>query len=177
MAVEPLYNATLETLLKRTRIDTADDDQTNALVTQSVTEVRLGFYRSLGRDRAKAIAGYPLTDNPDTDEEILRARGAAVETLWLTWLLAQRLPFLFMDNRASTGDIFNDEPLTRDAAKLQDFLDALKEQIDEGLGELTEPEDTNAGAVKVTALNSGTVDLIYDRFLGLYPHGTNARVG
>jgi len=67
MAVEPLYNATLETLLQRARIESANDTQTVALVHQTVTEVRLGFFSKLTKDRAKDIATYSLVDNPDSD--------------------------------------------------------------------------------------------------------------
>lgn len=173
MAVEPLYNATLDALLKRARIDTADDEQTLALVHQTVTEVRLGFYSSLTKDRAKEIATYSLVDNPDSDNEILKAQAAVTETLWLTLLLAQRLPVLFLDNKGSTGDAFNDEPLTRDATGLEDFIDELKTQVEEGLADLMVPPEENAGATKVSLLAPDTPDLIYNRFPGLYPVGIN----
>ena len=171
MAVAPLYNADLETLLEKARINTADDVQTVAVVHQTVTEVRLGFFSVLTKDRAKAIAAYATSDTPDTDEEVLKARAIAVEALWLTMLLAQRLPFLFMDNKASTGDAFNDEPLTRDT-QLQDFIDALKAQIDAGLAELMLPPEENAGAVKASLLAPDDPDLIYNRFPGLFPVST-----
>lgn len=173
MAVEPLYNADLDTLLLRARIQSADDANTVALVHLTVTEVRLGFYSALGKARAQTIAGYTLAENPDTDEQVLKARAATVEVLWLTYLLAQRLPVLFMDNKASTGDLFNDEPLTRDAKSLEAFIDALKTQVDAGLAELQEPPEDNAGDVKVSALAPDESDLVYDRFLGLYPRGVN----
>lgn len=175
MAVEPLYNESLDALLTRARIDTADDAQTIALVHQTVTEVRLGFFKALTKDRAKDIATYPLVDNPDSDNEILKARAAVIETLWLTWLLVQRLPVLFADNKGSINDTFNDEPLTRDATGLEEFADALKVQIDEGLAELMLPPEENAGATKVSLLAPDSPDLIYDRFPGLYPLGTNQR--
>src|SRR6056297_3604562 len=148
MAVEPLYNEDLDTLLKRARIATADDDQTLALVHQTVTEVRLGFYSKLGKTRATDIAGYSLVDNPTSDEEILRAGAANTEALWLTWLLAQRLPHLFMDNSASTGDMWNEEQLTRDTKVQKEYLGNLKAQIDVGLGMLEDPENETTGAVK-----------------------------
>jgi hypothetical protein len=174
MAVEPLYNADLETLLNRVRIETADDAQTLALIHQSVNEVRLGFYSKLGTARATTIAGYPLVDNPTSDNEILRAGGANTEANWLTWLLAQRLPWTSMDNSASTADSWNDEQLTRDAKGLKEFLDALKILIDEGLADLMEPPEENSGASKASSItNDDAPDLIYDRFLGLYPRGTN----
>ncbi len=174
MAVEPLFNADKETLLKRTRIQSADNAQTLSLIDQTITEVRLGFYHSIGKDRSATIAGYSLVDNPVSDEEILRAGGATTEALWLTWLLVQRLPMLFMDNSASTGDAFNDEQLTRDSSGLKDFLKNLKTQIDQGLADLMEPSEENAGAVKSSTIQPDTLDLIWTRHLGLYPSGTNS---
>ena len=173
MAVEPLFNADLETLLNRVRIETADDAQTLALIYQSVNEVRLGFYSKLTTARALTIAGYPLEDNPTSDNAILRSTGANTEALWVTWLLAQRLPWTSMDNSASTADAWNDEQLTRDAKGLQEFLDALKLQIDEGIASLEEPPDENAGATKASSIAPDEDDLIFERFPGLYPLGTN----
>jgi len=77
-----------------------------------------------------------------------------------------------MDNKSSTGDAFNDEPLTRDT-QLEEFLEALKVQIDEGLAELMLPPADNAGATKVSLLAPDSPDLIFDRFPGLYPLGSN----
>lgn len=177
MAVEPLYNADRETLLKRVRMETAKDEQTIALVDQTITEVRLGFYRVLTSSRASTIAGYSLVENPVTEEQVLRSQAAATEANWVTWLLAQRLPHLFLDNRASVGDTWNDEQLTRDTAASQEFLDNLKEQIDIGLGDLMEPPSDNTGSVKVSSMKN---DESFDAFSpnkGLYPSGTNYGVG
>jgi hypothetical protein len=82
-----------------------------------------------------------------------------------------------MDNSASVGDMYNDEQLTRDAKGLQEFLDALKLQIDEGLGSLEEPPDTSAGPVKASSIAPDDDDLIFERHLGLYPRGTNSTAG
>ena len=175
MAVEPLFNADLDTLLKRVRIETADDEQTLELIYQTISEVRIGIYRAITSTRATTIAGYPLVDNPTTEEQILRAGGANTEALWVTWLLAQRLPFLFLDNRASVQDAFNDEQLTRDAAGIQEYIDALKAQIDIGLGDLTEPPSEDSGSVKASSIGPTTEYKPFDSgtFKGLYPNGTN----
>jgi len=173
MAVEPLYNVDRATLLKRVRIETADDEQTVALIDQTINEVRLGFYRKLTSARATTIAGYSLVENPTTDEQILRATGANTEALWVTWLLAQRLPYLFMDNSSSTGDAFNDEQLTRDSSGLKEFLDALKAQIDEGLGALIEPASDDTGMVKASSISNDTDFDPFDEYRGLYPLGDN----
>jgi hypothetical protein len=173
MAVEPLFNASRDVLLKRARIKTADDEQTLALIDQSMTEVRVGFYRAIGGTRSALIAGYTLVENPTTDQEILRAGAAYTEALWLTWLLAQRLPHLFMDNRASTGDMWNQEQLTRDTKAHTEYLNNLKAQIDEGLGMLMEPEPDNAGPVKASLLKNETAHDAFSPSYGLYPRGTD----
>lgn len=173
MAVEPLYNADRDTLLKRVRIETADDEQTVALINQTINEVRLGFYRKLTSARATTIAGYSLVENPTTDEQILRATGANTEALWVTWLLAQRLPYLFMDNRSSVGDAFNDEQLTRDSSGLADFLEALKAQIDEGLGAMAEPAIDDSGMIKAASITNDEAFDPFDSYRGLYPLGDN----
>jgi len=172
VAVEPLFNADRETLLKRVRIETADDEQTLELIDQAMSEVRIGFYRAITSARAATIAGYTLVDNPTSDEEVLRATGANTEANWLTWILAQRLPYLFLDNRASTQDAWNEEQLTRDASGLEEFLDDLKAQIDIGLGDLMEPPSEDSGPVKAASLAPDEPFKPFTTFRGLYPYGT-----
>lgn len=152
MAVEPLYNESLDKLLLIARIEPANDDNTLAAVEQAVRDVRLGFFSQLGRDRTLEIVTYPLVDNPTTDDELLRSSAASAEALWLTILLMQRLPVLFMDNSASAGDKFNDEPLTRDATGLQSSKDDLQSQLDNLLGELAD-ESSNLDPSVKSALN------------------------
>ncbi len=175
MAVDPLYNASKESLLNRVRMATADDTQTLALIDQTITEVRLGFYRKLTKERATLIAGYSLVDNPTSDQEILKAGAAYTEALWVTLLLAQRLPHLFMDNSASVGDAWNDEQLTRDTMK-KEYLDALKASVDEGIAMLEAPPNENSGAVKSSSIKNDKPCMPYAEgtFKGLYPRGTNS---
>ena len=150
MAVEPLYNESRQKLLERVRIATTDDVQTMALVDQSITDVRVGFREALGSARMVEITGYSLVENPLTDNEFVRANAANTEATWVTWLLAQRLPAMFMANGASTGDVFNDEPLTRDVDyKNTQYLKNLKLQVDKGLGMLETPAEPSTGSVKV----------------------------
>lgn len=148
MAVEPLYNESKIDLMSRARLSSVDDEDTLELIDQTIQEVRLGFFSSLGKDRAKTIAGYSFSDNPDSDEEILRVSAAATEANWLRYLLIQRLPTLLMAAESNVRENWNEEPLTRDSAYLKDYLKELKEEIDKGLGSLEEPENTNAGSVK-----------------------------
>ena len=166
MAIEPLYYDTLENLYTTVRIETADDPQTVAAVEQAVRDVRLGFFSQLGKTRALEVAGYSLVENPTTDEEILRSQGASAEALWLTILLMTRLPVLFMDNNA-VNDVFNDEPLTRDAAgKSGDTLAELKKQLDGLLGELAEPDTVKNSGTRSSLNGPSTPYLISEQFIG-----------
>lgn len=178
MAVEPLFNSSRTTLLQRARISTADDVQTVALIDQSISEVRVGFYRRLGSTRVTQIVGYSLVENPASDNELTRSQAAATESLWLTWLLAQRLPHLFMDNRASAGDAWSDEQLTRDTQVQKTYLDALKAQVEEGLASLEEPVPDSIGANKCSSITNEDAEDVYasGTFKGLYPQGTSTTV-
>lgn len=166
MAVEPLYNATLDDLLAKTRIKSANDEQTLAAVYQSVTDVRIGFYNQLGRVRAQEIRAITTVENPETDDDTLKQTAVSAEVIWLTILLIQRLPILFMDNAGSVGDIFNDEPLTRDAGQLKDLLDDLKAQLAVLLGELADDDSNVKHADKASLNGPDTTYLLTDTKIG-----------
>jgi len=166
VAVEPLFNADKESLLKRVRIKTKTDEQTDALVDQVITEVRVAFYTRLGSARVGAIVGFSLVDNPTSENELVRANAANIEALWVTYLLTNRLPYIFMDNTGSVNDNFSDEPLTRDSSSVQDFRRELKELIDDGLGQLEEPVNTSAGDPKTSMIGAEEPYLISDNFIG-----------
>jgi len=165
MAVEALFNESYIELLERVRIETATEDQTVALVNMSVSEVRIGFYKTLGSDRVAEIISYPLVENPSTDEEILRADAANIEALWLTYLLIPRLPQLFMAGGHMVNQLFNEEPLTRDAEVSQEFLDRLKEQIDSGLSDLVEdPDDYQSQTIRASSIGADEPYLLKDQY-------------
>ena len=166
MAVEPLYFDTLESLYTTVRIESADDVQTVAAVEQAVRDVRLGLFSQLGKDRALEVASYALTDNPTTDEEILKSQGASAEALWLTIILVTRLPVLFMDNNA-VNDVFNDEPLTRDASgKSGAMIDSLQKQLDDLLEDLAAPELIKDSGSRSSLNGPSTSYILADNFIG-----------
>lgn len=166
MAAQPLYYSTLEALLKVVRISPADDDNTVAAVDQAVRDVRLGLFSRLGRGRAKEIALLPLVENPDTTDEILRAQAASAEALWLTLLLIQRLPTLFLDNSSSVNDAFNDEPITRDAMHLASSKKAIQGQLDDLLNDMADDTSSLSGSVRSSLNGSATPYLISENFPG-----------
>ena len=166
MAVEPLYNASLDVLLDRARISSANDDQTIAMVHQSVTDVRIGFYSQLGRVRAQAIRAIATVENPETDDDTLKQTAISAEVIWLSILLIQRLPVLFMDNAGSVGDAFNDEPLTRDALALKAMLDDLKSQLSDLLEELADDDSNIKHADKASLNGPDTTYILADNKIG-----------
>lgn len=165
--VEPLYNETLEKLLEIVRIQPATDDNTLAAIYQAVRDVRLGLFSRLGKLRALEIQGFALTDNPTTDDEVTRSSAASAEALWTYVLLIQRLPVLFMDNAASTGDAFNDEPLTRDASSAHTFINSLKKQLEEALQAIATEDSELNKSVKSTLNEPVTTYLLYQNHIGL----------
>ena len=161
----PLYCENLETLLLIARIAPADDENTVAAVHQAVRDIRLGFGSRLGKDRAKLISTYPLVDPPVTTNDILRATGASAESLWLTILLMQRLPVLFMDNNA-VNDTFNDEPITRDA-RTGEVVAQLKDQLEDLLQNMADDDSKVNSSVKSTINGPDTPYILTSPFTGV----------
>ena len=166
MAVAPLYAASLSALMTKVRVETASDAQTVAAIHQAITDVRIGFYRQLGRERAQEISAFAIEENPVSDEGTLRSTAMSAEVIWLTILLITRLPVLFMDNKASVADVFNDEPLTRDATALQSTLDDLKSQLTELLDELADDDSNIKGAGRASLNGPATTYLNSEHRVG-----------
>lgn len=125
----PLYVPSLDELLASVRIDKASEDTLNA-VYRAVRDVRIGMVQKIGRERALEIQDMPYVSEPTTDDGFTREAAVSAETVWVTLLLKQRLPELFMDNSGSVNDVYNDEPLTREGTGSKDNLEALREQLD-----------------------------------------------
>lgn len=154
MAVNPLFS-TRENLLKMIRMASAADAQTLAVVDMALTEIRLGFFSSLGADRAQQIAGYDTVENPATANEVTKATAMVAESLWLTAKLVEMLPVLFLADSAKVRDQFNDEPLTRDAASLARYKNSLMSRVEKMIGQLKSPVEA-AGNFQV--FDCGRVD-------------------
>lgn len=170
MAVTPLFS-TREALLNRIRMATTQDAQTLAVVDMAITDVRVGFYGVLGNARTLAIAAYASSENPVTDEEIKKATAALAEALWITALLVDTLPAMFLENAAKVRDEFNDEPLTRDAGAIARYKNSLMSRVNKMLGMLQDP--TVSGG-DFQCFSTGAVDedgqsapyLLRDNFIG-----------
>jgi hypothetical protein len=166
MAVEPLFNADKDSLLKRIRMSTVSDTVAEA-VDGIIQEVRLGFFAKLGKERSLQVAGYSLVDNPSSDEEILRVSAATAEGNWVAYLISGRFPMLLLDGTMAIRQDWNDEPLTRDATAIQMYRKELKAAVDAAIGELAEPVSENSGDVKVSLNGSEEPFLISENFVGL----------
>lgn len=171
MAVTPLYSSR-EDLLKKVRMTTATDEQTLAVVDMAMTEVRLEMIAALGSDRVTQIAGYQESENPSTQEEILRAMAAVAEILWVTAKLVEHLPVLFINDAAKAQNAFNDEPLTRDSVALAKYKSSLITRVEKLIGKLKVPEKVSGNG---QVFSCGAVDadgeddpyILAEHFIGL----------
>ena len=147
MAVNPLYSTKAD-FLKQIRLSTADDVQTLAVIDIAISKIRLEFFKRLGDTRALEIAAFTGSENPTTEDEILKSYAAVAEVLWTTAFLIDLLPHVFMEGEAGIRQGWNEEPLSRDASELAKFKQSLLDQVDSFLGMLEIPENTNSGPNK-----------------------------
>ena len=150
--MNPLFVQTREELLKAVRIESAVDDQTIACIDSTIAEVRVGFVDELGLDRVGYIKAITSTDDPMTTDEYLRMNAEVVEILWVTILLRETLPTLFMSSEHLESPLWNEEPLTREqeSGKTK-MLDMMRERLNKGLAGLQE-EDTGDGDVYASSI-------------------------
>lgn len=166
MAVDPLYTAVKSDFLNKIRLKSAKSDQTLAVIDVAISNVRLGFFKSLTSRRALEIAAFTPSDNPTTENEVLQSTAAVTEVLWVTALLVDLLPTVFMEGEAEARQSWNEEPLTRDASGLQKFKNSLLTQVQTMLGTLEEPENKNAGPVKVASIGRTEPHLVFENHVG-----------
>lgn len=165
MAVDPLYNTKAGLLLK-IRLKDAPSDQTNAVIDMAISQVRIEFFSRIGSDRAQEIAALIPADNPTTDDEILYSTASTAEGLWVTALLYDLLPTLFMESTNEAQQNWNDEPLSRDARQLQKAKAVLLSQVDKLIGDLEVPVNDATGPVKVFSAGRETPFLLHENFIG-----------
>ena len=167
MAVDPLYNTKADLLLK-IRLSEVPSDQTNAVIDMAISQVRIGFFSKLGSSRALEIAAFTPSDNPTTDNEVLYSTASTAEGLWVTAILYDLLPTLFMESSNEAQQNWNDEPLSRDAKQLVKAKQALLSQVDKLLGDLEVPVNDDTGSVKVFSVGREKPFILQDNFPGRY---------
>ena len=166
MAVEPLYNTKAGLLLK-IRMKDVPSDQTNAVIDLAISDVRVGFIRKLDSSRVFEIAALTPSDNPTTDDEILYSNASTAEALWVTAILYDLLPTMFLESNDEARQNWNDEPLSRDAIDLRKAKQALLSRVDQLIGALEVPVNDNAGAVKCFSTGRANPYILQDNFIGL----------
>ena len=159
--------ATKAEVLENLRMTASSDTDTLTIIDQSISDVRLGFYRRLTPARATEIAAISSVENPTTTNEILRANAESVEINWVLYLLVCKLPTMYIETQFPIQNSFDDTPITRDADNLKDFLRCLWNSIEQGLGQLIIPVEENAGAFQASAPGRKVPFILVDNFIGL----------
>lgn len=110
MATAPLFVADLDTLKADLRLSGVPSGvDADAIIQSACRQVRTQFYSVLGLARVQAILLWTSSDNPTTENEILRSIAEECETLMVRVVLMDRLPNLFMDNSGGGLEFLNQE--------------------------------------------------------------------
>lgn len=115
--VTPVFVETRDKLKTALRLRDAASPQIEALISGAMQKVRVEFNERLSASRVAAIVAMSSTDNPATDDEIMRVRAEQTEISWVRLLLLRAAPFLLVGAQGGSLDVWNDEALTRDSGK------------------------------------------------------------
>jgi len=152
MAVETLYTAVKADFIKKLRLSNASEADTLAVIDTAISTVRIGIIQRLSIDRTVEVQGFSVSDNPTTDEEILRSTAALAEVNWVTAELIRLLPQMFLEGAATVKQNWNNEALTRDAGDLMHFRNSLMVTVNEMLALVEVPVNDSAGPVKIESI-------------------------
>lgn len=166
MAVEPLYNVKA-TLISKLRMTDTSDTNTLAVIDQAIQDVRLEFYRRLGLGRAGDIASLSLVENPTTDNEVLRSTAAVTEVYWVMYKLVCILPVMYIETQFAIQHSFDDVPITRDADSLSKFKECLWNSIEQNIGIMMIPVDSNQGSFGSFSVGKEVPSILDNNFIGL----------
>ncbi len=144
MATSPLFIvdvATLKAKLRLSGVPSASD--ADDIINEAILTVRAGFYRELGSPRVASIQALPFTEDPVTNDQVLRAVANTTEVKWVRAELFRTLPLSFMDGNADQNQVFQDEALFREASQHQLDLERvrLETEIQQNLDLLRGAED------------------------------------
>lgn len=167
MAVDPLYTAVKADFIAKLRLSDANKPDTLAVIDTAISSVRVGIINRLTVDRAIEVQGFAISENPLTDEEILRSTAAIAEVNWVTAELIRLLPQMSLEGQATVKQLWNNEALTRDAGDLMHFRNSLMVSVDTMLGLVEEPVNDNAGATKVSGIGREDPFLIFNNTPGI----------
>jgi hypothetical protein len=133
MAVTPLY-IDKATLISKLRLSATIDTDTLAVVDTAISQVRASFFSRLTSAGALAIVDYTVNENPTTFNEYIRSLAATTEVLWTSYHLICLLPAMHLETQFAIKNNFDDQPLTRDAPALRQYMDELMAMIEKNLG-------------------------------------------
>lgn len=156
----PLFvadEATLKASLRLSAVPASATD-TEAIIDEAILRARLRFYRTLGTGRVTAILATAYTDQPTTEDEVIRALAATVEVKMVHCQLLRALPNTYMDASGDVNARWNEEAPTRERgfSELDAELMRCEREITAALDDLIEPDLGGCTGLKVY---DGTPDL------------------
>jgi len=108
---DPLFLEDLDAMKSALRLSgvPAVDEDANSILQQAILAVRTNFYRRLGGTRVGQLVAIDFEDNPETDDEMLRALAQTTEVKYTFVELMDRLPMLWMDDSGGAWQQFNEQ--------------------------------------------------------------------
>lgn len=134
MATSPTFVAdvaSLQSALRLSGLPAGEDGM--AILNSAVLRVRTGFIRRLGAGRVAEIQAIMFEEDPEDDEQTLRASANECEIKWVRLHLLQTMPSLFMDNSGQTEEIWNTEGAFRQGRPSGAFLQELRDDLEADL--------------------------------------------
>lgn len=134
MAASPLYVADMDTLkaqLRLTAVDSSDDSQ--AILDRGVRAARTQIYARLGSTVANAWTAVGYSENPTTEQGVLREVANLLEIELVFVHLLDNLPHFFMDDSGGTQHEWNETGAFRgySAEERTELRRRKKDQIEE----------------------------------------------
>jgi hypothetical protein len=149
----PLFVATEAALKSALRLSAvpATALDTEAVIDEAILRARLRFYRDLGADRTNELVALVYTDQPTTEEEVLRALANTVEVKMVKCQLLRDLPNTFMDASGDVNARWQEEAPTRERGgyDLEEELSRCENEIVAALVDLAAPNAVDCDEVQV----------------------------
>ena len=147
MAVAPYYLADLDTLKSAMRLTNLDGtEDASSILDLSIEWARGYIFRKLGPTNAAAWKAVAYSENPTTEQGVLRMTANLLEVKLVLVSLMDRLPNFFMDDSGGTQEAYNEEGTFRKKnseeradlrkrcwAEIKEFVDLLNG--DQSLGD------------------------------------------
>lgn len=164
MSVDPLFVQDRETLKAKLRLSGSTSTDAEAILDDAILNARIGFFDSLGSHRINKIKATPLSDNPSTAADIMRARAAIAEVKWVRMLLLRALPSLFVDGSGVALTAWNDEAMIREKgqSELWKEINRLQDEVNDALKDLTGEKPPDAGTIWASSLGPSRPPRPYD---------------